>query len=165
MEFPTHPIQETGKRPTAMLDRNLSYLSLVEVLYGYPIDGVILTTGCDKTTPAALMAAATVNIPAIVLSGGPMLDGIYKGKLAGSGMVVWEARKLLAKGEINYDEFMDMVASSAPSVGHCNTMGTASSMNSVAEALGMSLTGCAVIPAPYRAVSYTHLTLPTICSV
>ena len=150
MEFPTHPIQETGKRPTAMLDRNLSYLSLVEVLYGYPIDGVILTTGCDKTTPAALMAAATVNIPAIVLSGGPMLDGIYKGKLAGSGMVVWEARKLLAKGEINYDEFMDMVASSAPSVGHCNTMGTASSMNSVAEALGMSLTGCAVIPAPYR---------------
>jgi len=125
-------------------------LSLVEVLYGYPIDGVILTTGCDKTTPAALMAAATVNIPAIVLSGGPMLDGIYKGKLAGSGMVVWEARKLLAKGEINYDEFMDMIASSAPSVGHCNTMGTASSMNSVAEALGMSLTGCAVIPAPYR---------------
>ena len=150
MEFPTHPIQETGKRPTAMLDRNLSYLSLVEVLYGYPIDGVILTTGCDKTTPAALMAAATVNIPAIVLSGGPMLDGVYKGKLAGSGTIVWEARKLLAKGKINYEEFMDMVASSAPSVGHCNTMGTASSMNSVAEALGMSLTGCAVIPAPYR---------------
>ena len=150
MEFPTHPIQETGKRPTAMLDRNLSYLSLVEVLYGYPIDGVILTTGCDKTTPAALMAAATVNIPAIVLSGGPMLDGVYKGKLAGSGMVIWEARKLLAKGEINYEEFMDMAASSAPSAGHCNTMGTASSMNSVAEALGMSLPGCAVIPAPYR---------------
>ena len=150
MEFPTHPIQETGKRPTAMLDRNLSYLSLVEVLYGYPIDGVILTTGCDKTTPAALMAAATVNIPAIVLSGGPMLDGVYKGKLAGSGTVIWEARKLLAKGEINYEEFMNMVASSAPSVGHCNTMGTASSMNSVAEALGMSLTGCAIIPAPYR---------------
>ena len=150
MEFPTHPIQETGKRPTAMLDRNLSYLSLVEVLYGYPIDGVILTTGCDKTTPAALMAAATVNIPAIVLSGGPMLDGVYKGKLAGSGTIVWEARKLLAKGKINYEEFMDMVASSAPSVGHCNTMGTASSMNSVAEALGMSLTGCAIIPAPYR---------------
>ena len=150
MEFPTHPIQETGKRPTAMLDRNLSYLSLVEVLYGYPIDGVILTTGCDKTTPAALMAAATVNIPAIVLSGGPMLDGIYKGKLAGSGMIVWEARKMLAKGEINYEEFMDMVASSAPSAGHCNTMGTASSMNSVAEALGMSLPGSAVIPAPYR---------------
>ena len=150
MEFPTHPIQETGKRPTAMLDRNLSYLSLVEVLYGYPIDGVILTTGCDKTTPAALMAAATVNIPAIVLSGGPMLDGIYKGKLAGSGMVVWEARKLLAKGDIKYEEFMDMVSSSSPSAGHCNTMGTASSMNSVAEALGMSLPGGAVIPAPYR---------------
>ena len=150
MEFPTHPIQETGKRPTAMLDRNLSYLSLVEVLYGYPIDGVVLTTGCDKTTPAALMAAATVNIPAIVLSGGPMLDGNYKGKLAGSGTIVWEARKLLSKGKINYDEFMDMVAAAAPSIGHCNTMGTASSMNSVAEALGMSLPGCAVIPAPYR---------------
>jgi dihydroxy-acid dehydratase len=150
MEFPTHPIQETGKRPTAALDRNLSYLSLVEILYGYPIDGVVLTTGCDKTTPAALMAAATVNIPAIVLSGGPMLDGYHNGKLVGSGTVVWDARKLLGKGEINYDQFMDMVASSAPSIGHCNTMGTASSMNSVAEALGMSLTGCAVIPAPYR---------------
>jgi dihydroxy-acid dehydratase len=150
MEFPTHPIQETGKRPTAALDRNLSYLSLVEILYGYPIDGVVLTTGCDKTTPAALMAAATVNIPAIVLSGGPMLDGYHDGKLVGSGTVVWDARKLLGKGEINYDQFMDMVASSAPSIGHCNTMGTASSMNSVAEALGMSLTGCAVIPAPYR---------------
>ena len=150
MEFPTHPIQETGKRPTAMLDRNLSYLSLVEVLYGYPIDGVILTTGCDKTTPAALMAAATVNIPSIVLSGGPMLDGNYKGKLAGSGTIVWEARKLLGKGKINYEEFMDMVSAAAPSIGHCNTMGTASSMNSVAEALGMSLPGCAVIPAPYR---------------
>ena len=150
MEFPTHPIQETGKRPTAMLDRNLSYLSLVEVLYGYPIDGVILTTGCDKTTPAALMAAATVNIPSIVLSGGPMLDGNYKGKLAGSGTIVWEARKLLGKGKINYEEFMDMVSAAAPSIGHCNTMGTASSMNSVAEALGMSLPGCAIIPAPYR---------------
>ena len=150
MEFPTHPIQETGKRPTAMLDRNLSYLSLVEVLYGYPIDGVVLTTGCDKTTPAALMAAATVNIPAIVLSGGPMLDGNYKGKLAGSGTIIWEARKLLGKGKINYEEFMDMVSAAAPSIGHCNTMGTASSMNSVAEALGMSLPGCAVIPAPYR---------------
>ena len=150
MEFPTHPIQETGKRPTAALDRNLSYLSLVEVLYGYPIDGVILTTGCDKTTPAALMAAATVNIPSIVLSGGPMLDGIYKGKKAGSGTIIWEARKLHAKGEINYDEFMDMAAASAPSVGHCNTMGTASSMNSIAEALGMSLTGGAIIPAPYK---------------
>ncbi len=150
MEFPTHPIQETGKRPTAMLDRNLSYLSLVEVLYGYPIDGVVLTTGCDKTTPAALMAAATVNIPAIVLSGGPMLDGNYKGKLAGSGTIIWEARKLLGKGKINYEEFMDMVSAAAPSIGHCNTMGTASSMNSVAEALGMSLPGCAVIPAPYK---------------
>ena len=150
MEFPTHPIQETGKRPTAALDRNLSYLSLVEVLYGYPIDGVVLTTGCDKTTPAALMAAATVNIPAIVLSGGPMIDGYYNGKLVGSGSVIWDARKLLGKGEINYDQFMDMVAASAPSIGHCNTMGTASSMNSIAEALGMSLTGCAAIPAPYK---------------
>ena len=150
MEFPTHPLQETGKRPTAALDRNLSYLGLVEVLYGYPIDGVVLTTGCDKTTPAALMAAATVNIPSIVLSGGPMLDGYYKGKLVGSGSVIWDARKLLGKGEINYEQFMDMVASSAPSIGHCNTMGTASSMNSIAEALGMSLTGCAIIPAPYR---------------
>ena len=150
MEFQTHPIQETGKRPTAALDRNLSYLSLVEVLYGYPIDGVILTTGCDKTTPADLMAAATVNIPSIVLSGGPMLDGTYKGKKAGSGTIIWEARKLHAKGEIDYDEFMDMAAASAPSVGHCNTMGTASSMNSIAEALGMSLTGGAIIPAPYK---------------
>ena len=150
MEFPTHPIQETGKRPTAALDRNLSYLSLVEVLYGYPIDGVVLTTGCDKTTPAALMAAATVNIPAIVLSGGPMTNGYYNGKLVGSGSVIWDARKLLGKGEINYDQFMDMVAASAPSIGHCNTMGTASSMNSIAEALGMSLTGCAAIPAPYK---------------
>ncbi|MDA9234133.1 dihydroxy-acid dehydratase, partial [Candidatus Pelagibacter sp.] len=150
MEFPTHPIQETGKRPTAGLDRNLSYLSLVEVLYGYPIDGVILTTGCDKTTPAALMAAATVNIPSIVLSGGPMLDGTYKGKKAGSGTIIWEARRLHAKGEINYEEFMNMAAASAPSIGHCNTMGTASSMNSIAEALGMSLPGGAIIPAPYK---------------
>ena len=150
LEFPTHPIQETGKRPTALLDRNLAYLSLVEVLYGYPIDGVVLTTGCDKTTPASIMAAATVNIPSIVLSGGPMLDGNYKGKKVGSGMVVWEGRRLLAKNEINYEEYMDMVAASAPSVGHCNTMGTATSMNSLAEALGMSLTGCAAIPAPYR---------------
>ena len=149
-EFPTHPIQESGKRPTAALDRNLAYLSLVEVLYGYPIDGVVLTTGCDKTTPSSLMAAATVNIPSIVLSGGPMLDGYFKGERVGSGTVVWKARKMQAKGEITYEEFMDMVASSAPSVGHCNTMGTASSMNSIAEALGMSLTGCAAIPAPYR---------------
>ncbi|MEX2630502.1 MAG: IlvD/Edd family dehydratase [Tistlia sp.] len=150
MEFPVHPIQETGKRPTAALDRNLAYLGLVEVLYGYPLDGVVLTTGCDKTTPACLMAAATVDIPAIVLSGGPMLDGHYKGELAGSGTVVWDARKLLAAGEIGYEEFMDRVASSAPSVGHCNTMGTALSMNSLAEGLGMSLPGCGAIPAPYR---------------
>ena len=150
MEFPVHPIQETGKRPTAALDRNLAYLGLVEILHGYPLDGVVLTTGCDKTTPACLMAAATVNIPAIVLSGGPMLDGWWKGRLSGSGTIVWEARKLLAEGEIDYRQFMDMVASSAPSPGHCNTMGTALSMNSLAEALGMSLPGCAAIPAPYR---------------
>ncbi len=150
LEFPIHPIQETLKRPTAALDRNLQYLSLVEILYGYPIDGVVLTTGCDKTTPACLMGAATVNIPAIVLSGGPMLNGYYKGDLAGSGMVVWHARQLMAKGEITYDEFMDMTCASAPSVGHCNTMGTASSMNAMAEALGMSLPGCAAIPGPYR---------------
>jgi dihydroxy-acid dehydratase len=150
IEFPVHPIQETGKRPTAALDRNLQYLSLVEVLYGYPIDGVVLTTGCDKTTPALLMGAATVDIPAIVLSGGPMLNGYHKGEYAGSGMVVWQARQLMAKGDIGYDEFMDMVCDSAPSVGHCNTMGTASSMNAMAEALGMSLPGCAAIPAPYR---------------
>src|SRR6202161_2156056 len=150
MEFPMHPIQETGKRPTAALDRNLAYLSLVEILHGYPLDGVVLTTGCDKTTPACLMGAATVNIPAIVLSGGPMLDGWWKGRLSGSGTIVWEGRKLYAEGKIGYDEFMDMVSSSAPSVGHCNTMGTATSMNSLAEALGMSLPGCAAIPAPYR---------------
>src|SRR5216110_2958011 len=150
IEFPTHPIQETGKRPTAALDRNLAYLGLVEVLFGYPLDGVVLTTGCDKTTPACLMGAATVNIPAIVLSGGPMLDGWWKGRLSGSGTIVWEGRKLYAEGKIDYEQFMQMVASSAPSVGHCNTMGTASSMNSLAEALGMSLPGCAMIPAPYR---------------
>jgi dihydroxy-acid dehydratase len=149
-EFPVHPIQETGKRPTAALDRNLSYLGLVEVLYGYMIDGVVLTTGCDKTTPAMLMGAATVDIPAIVLSGGPMLNGYYGNGLAGSGTVVWFARQELAAGRIDYDEFLKMVASSAPSVGHCNTMGTALSMNSVAEALGMSLPGCAAIPGPYR---------------
>jgi len=157
MEFPTHPIQETGKRPTAALDRNLSYLSLVEVLYGYPLDGVVLTTGCDKTTPAALMAAATVNIPSIILSGGPMLDGHYKGQKAGSGTIIWEARKLYSKGEIDYDQFMEMATASSPSVGHCNTMGTASTMNSIAEALGMSLPGCAIIPAPYperKKISY-----------
>lgn len=149
-EFPTHPIQETGKRPTAALDRNLLYLTLAELLYSYPIDGVVLTTGCDKTTPGMLMAAATVDIPAIVLSGGPMLDGWYKGMRAGSGTVVWFARQELAAGRINYDQFLEMVASSAPSPGHCNTMGTALSMNSMAEALGMSLPGCASIPAPYR---------------
>ena len=150
IEFPVHPIQETTKRPTAALDRNLTYLGLVEVLYGYPLDGVVLTTGCDKTTPAMLMGAATVDIPAIVLSGGPMLNGYYKDQLAGSGTVVWHARQEMAAGRINYDEFLNMVASSAPSVGHCNSMGTALSMNSLAEAVGMSLPGCAAIPAPYR---------------
>ncbi|MEN3266284.1 dihydroxy-acid dehydratase, partial [Pseudonocardia sp.] len=149
-EFPVHPIQETGKRPTAALDRNLAYLGLVEVLYGYPIDGVVLTTGCDKTTPACLMAAATVNIPAIVLSGGPMLNGWYNGERTGSGTIVWKARELLATGEIDQATFVEMVASSAPSPGHCNTMGTASTMNALAEALGMSLPGCAAIPAPHR---------------
>jgi dihydroxy-acid dehydratase len=149
-EFPTHPIQETGKRPTAALDRNLAYLGLVEVLYGYPLDGVVLTTGCDKTTPACIMAAATVNIPAIVLSGGPMLNGWFKGERTGSGTIVWKAREMLAAGEIDYDGFLKLVASSAPSAGHCNTMGTASTMNALAEALGMSLPGCAAIPAPYR---------------
>jgi dihydroxy-acid dehydratase len=150
MEFPVHPIQETGKRPTAALDRNLAYLSLVEVLFGYPLDGVVLMTGCDKTTPACLMAAATVNTPAIVLSGGPMLDGYHNGKLAGSGTVLWQARQDVAAGRIDYNEFIDIAASSAPSIGHCNTMGTASTMNGMAEALGMSLPGCAAIPAPYR---------------
>ena len=150
LEFPTHPIQETGKRPTAALDRNLSYLGLVEVLFGYPLDGVVLTTGCDKTTPAAIMAAATVNLPAIVLSGGPMLNGWWNGERAGSGTVVWWARQEHAAGRMSYREFVDLVASSAPSVGHCNTMGTASTMNALAEALGMSLPGCAAIPAPYR---------------
>jgi dihydroxy-acid dehydratase len=150
LEFPTHPIHETGKRPTAALDRNLFYLSLVEVLFGYPLDGVVLTTGCDKTTPAAIMAAATVNIPAIVLSGGPMLDGWWKGERAGSGTIKWAMAKKLAAGEIDYQEYIDSVAASAPSIGHCNTMGTASTMNALAEALGLSLPGCAAIPAPYR---------------
>src|SRR5450756_1147855 len=150
MEFPMHPIQETGKRPTAALDRNLAYLGLVEILFGYPLDGVVLTTGCDKTTPACLMAAATVNLPAIVLSGGPMLNGWHNGERSGSGTVVWKAREHLAAGEIDYEEFMNIVASSAPSVGHCNTMGTASTMNSLAEALGMSLPGGAAIPAPHK---------------
>ena len=150
MEFPVHPIQETGKRPTAALDRNLTYLSLVEVLHGYPIDGVVLCTGCDKTTPALLMGAATVDIPAIALNGGPMLDGWWKGKRAGSGTIVWESRRLLAEGKIDYEEFMSRVCASAPSLGHCNTMGTASTMNAMAEALGMSLTGNSAIPAPFR---------------
>jgi len=150
IEIPVHPIQETGKRPTAMLDRNLAYLSLVETLYGYPIDGVVLNIGCDKTTPALLMAAASVNIPAIALSVGPMLNGWFRGQRTGSGTIVWKARELHAKGEIDDDGFMDLVASSAPSTGYCNTMGTATTMNSIAEALGMQLPGSAAIPAPYR---------------
>ncbi|PZU76571.1 MAG: dihydroxy-acid dehydratase [Brevundimonas sp.] len=150
MEFPVHPIQETGKRPTAGLDRNLAYLGLVESLYGYPLDGVVLTIGCDKTTPACLMAAATVDIPAIALSVGPMLNGWHKGERTGSGAIIWKARQMMAAGEIDYDGFIELVASSAPSVGYCNTMGTATTMNSLAEALGMSLPGSAAIPAPYR---------------
>ncbi|KQM20131.1 dihydroxy-acid dehydratase [Sphingomonas sp. Leaf24] len=150
LEFPVHPIQETGKRPTAGLDRNLAYLGLVEVLYGYPLDGVVLTIGCDKTTPACLMAAATVNIPAIALSVGPMLNGWHKGERTGSGTIVWKARQLLAAGEIDNKEFIRLVSSSAPSTGYCNTMGTATTMNSLAEALGMQLPGSAAIPAPYR---------------
>ncbi|MCV2488616.1 dihydroxy-acid dehydratase family protein [Geodermatophilus sp. YIM 151500] len=150
LEFPVHPIQETGRRPTAALDRNLAYLGLVEVLHGYPLDGVVLTTGCDKTTPACLMAAATVDLPAIVLSGGPMLNGWFDGRRTGSGTIVWKAREMLAAGEIDEAGFVDLVASSAPSPGHCNTMGTASTMNALAEALGMSLPGCAAIPAPHR---------------
>ncbi|MGA0545707.1 IlvD/Edd family dehydratase [Brevundimonas sp. VNH65] len=150
LEFPVHPIQETGKRPTAGLDRNLSYLGLVELLYGYPIDGVVLTIGCDKTTPACLMAAATVDIPAIALSVGPMLNGWLKGERVGSGSIIWKAREMIAAGEIDYEGFIDLVARSAPSVGYCNTMGTATTMNSLTEALGMSLPGSAAIPAPYR---------------
>jgi dihydroxy-acid dehydratase len=150
LEFPVHPIQETGKRPTAGLDRNLAYLGLVEVLYGYPLDGVVLTIGCDKTTPACLMAAATVNLPAIALSVGPMLNGWYNGVRTGSGTIVWRARELLAAGEIDYQGFIKLVASSAPSTGYCNTMGTATTMNSLTEALGMSLPGSAAIPAPLR---------------
>lgn len=150
MEFPVHPIQETGKRPTASLDRNLAYLGLVEILYGYPLDGVVLTVGCDKTTPACLMAAATVDIPAIVLSGGPMLNGYHEGRRCGSGTAIWEARERLASGEIDYEKFIDIAAASAPSAGYCNTMGTASTMNSLSEALGMQLPGGGSIPAPYR---------------
>src|ERR1700742_2365077 len=148
-EFPTHPLQETGRRPTAALDRNLAYLSLVEILAGYFFDGVVLTTGCDKTTPAALMAAATVNLPAIILSGGPMLDGYVNGKLAGTGLILWESRRQLAEGEITGEQLIDRVLEGAPSLGHCNSMGTALSMNSLAEALGMSLPGCGAIPAPH----------------
>jgi dihydroxy-acid dehydratase len=150
IEFPVHPIQETGKRPTAGLDRNLAYLGLVETLFGYPIDGVVLTIGCDKTTPACLMAAATVNLPAIALSVGPMLNGWHKGERTGSGTIVWKAREMLSRGEIDHEGFIRLVASSAPSTGYCNTMGTATTMNSLAEALGMSLPGSAAIPAPYR---------------
>ena len=148
-EFPMHPIQESCRRPTAALDRNLAYLGLVEIFCGYPLDGVVLMTGCDKTTPACMMAAATVNLPAIVLSGGPMIDSYYKGKLAGSGMTLWEARRLLAAGTIDEEGLIEMVCGNVPSAGHCNTMGTALSMNSLAEAIGMSLPGCAAIPAPY----------------
>ncbi|MND22592.1 L-arabonate dehydratase [compost metagenome] len=150
LEFPVHPIQETGKRPTAGLDRNLAYMGLVELLYGYPLDGVVLTIGCDKTTPACLMAAATVDIPAIALSVGPMLNGWHRGERVGSGTIIWKAREMMAAGKIGYEEFIDLVATSAPSVGYCNTMGTATTMNSLAEALGMSLPGSAAIPAPYR---------------
>src|SRR5918911_1546146 len=150
LEFPVHPIFENCRRPTAALDRNLAYLGLVEILYGYPIDAVVLTTGCDKTTPAGIMAAATVDIPAIVLSGGPMLDGWFEGELVGSGTIIWRSRRRLAAGLIDETEFLDAAMASAPSAGHCNTMGTASTMNAVAEALGLSLPGCAAIPAPYR---------------
>ncbi|MDB6454777.1 IlvD/Edd family dehydratase [Falsirhodobacter sp. 20TX0035] len=150
IEFPSHPLFENCKRPTAALDRNLAYLGLVELLYGYPFDGVVLTTGCDKTTPSALMAAATVDLPAIVLSGGPMLDGWHEGKLVGSGTIIWQSRRRYAAGEITRDEFLQTALDSAPSIGHCNTMGTASTMNAIAEALGMSLTGGAAIPAAYR---------------
>ena len=148
IEFPVHPIQETGKRPTAAIDRNLQYLSLVEILYGYPLDGVVLTIGCDKTTPALLMGAATVDLPSICLSAGPMLNGYWKGKRAGSGTIVWEARKLLASEEINEEEFIQLIADTTTSPGFCNTMGTANTMNSLAEGLGMSLPGSAAIPAP-----------------
>jgi dihydroxy-acid dehydratase len=150
LEVPVHPIQETGKRPTAMLDRNLAYLGLVESLFGYPLDGVVLTIGCDKTTPALLMAAATVNIPAIAFSVGPMLNGYFRGERTGSGTIIWKARELHAEGKIDDEQFAELVTSSAPSVGYCNTMGTASTMNSLAEALGMQLPGSAAIPAPYR---------------
>ena len=150
MEFPLHPIFENCRRPTAAIDRNLAYLGLVEILHGYPIDAVVLTTGCDKTTPAQIMASSTVDIPAIVLSGGPMLDGWFDGELVGSGAAIWKGRRQLAAGQIDNEKFLEIAAASAPSAGHCNTMGTASTMNAIAEALGLSLTGCSAIPAPYR---------------
>src|ERR671913_717643 len=150
MEFPVHPLFENCRRPTAALDRNLAYLGLVEILYGYPIDAVVLTTGCDKTTPSSIMAALTVGIPSIVLSGGPMLDGYFEGELVGSGMAIWKSRRRLAAGQIDEEQFFETALASAPSAGHCNSMGTASTMNSVAEVLGLSLPGCAMIPAPYR---------------
>jgi len=150
LEFPVHPIFENCRRPTAALDRNLAYLGLVELLHGYPIDAVVLTTGCDKTTPSGIMAASTVGVPAIVLSGGPMLNGWHEGELVGSGTVIWRSRRKLAAGEITQEEFLERATDSAPSVGHCNTMGTASTMNAAAEALGLSLPGCAAIPAPCR---------------
>jgi dihydroxyacid dehydratase/phosphogluconate dehydratase len=150
MEFPVHPLFENCLRPTAALERNLAYLGLVEILYGYPIDAVVLTTGCDKTTPSSIMAASTVDIPSIGLSGGPMLDGYFEGELVGSGMAIWKSRRRLAAGLIDEEQFFDTVLASAPSAGHCNTMGTASTMNAVAEVLGLSLPGCAAIPAPYR---------------
>src|SRR5688572_33431543 len=150
MEFPMHPIFENCRRPTAALDRNLAYLGLVEILHGYPIDAVVLTTGCDKTTPAAIMAASTTDIPAIVLSGGPMLDGYFEGELVGSGTAIWKSRRRLAAGQIDEEKFFETALASAPSAGHCNTMGTASTMNALAEVLGLSLPGCAAIPAPYR---------------
>ena len=149
IEFPTHPIFETCRRPTAAIDRNLSAMTLIEILHGYPLDAVVLTTGCDKTTPAAIMAASAVDIPAIVLSGGPMLDGWHDGELVGSGTVIWRSRRRLAAGEITEEEFFAAATASAPSAGHCNTMGTASTMNAVAEGLGLSLPGCSAIPAPY----------------
>src|ERR1700750_292711 len=150
LEFPTHPLFENCRRPTAALDRNLAYMTLVEILHGYPIDAVVLTTGCDKTTPSAIMAASTVDIPAIVFSGGPMLDGWFEGEMVGSGTTIWRSRRRLAAGEITEEQFFDAALASAPSVGHCNTMGTASTMNAIAEALGLSLPGCSAIPAPYR---------------
>jgi len=150
MEFPVHPTFENCRRPTAAIDRNLAYLGLVEILHGYPIDAVVLMTGCDKSTPSQLMAAATMDLPAIVLSGGPMLDGWFEGELVGSGAAIWKGRRMLAAGQINEEKFLQIATASAPSSGHCNTMGTASTMNAIAEALGMSLTGCSAIPAPYR---------------